>query len=134
MESVSTIDRQSRIIEHVLEVIEYFAVAIEVFAVAVITISIISATHLYLKQRQNHDDPGTAYRGFRGRLGSGLLLGLEILVAADVVRTVALEPTLESAGVLGLLVVIRIALSWSLVVEIEHRWPWQSERPEPVEE
>jgi uncharacterized membrane protein len=59
-------------------------------------------------------------------LGRSLLLGLEILVAADVVRTVALEATLESVAVLGLLVLIRTFLSWALVVEIEGRWPWQA--------
>jgi uncharacterized membrane protein len=53
------------------------------------------------------------------------LLGLELLVAADVVRTVALEPTLKNVGVLGLLVLIRTFLSWSLTVEMEGRWPWQ---------
>ena len=54
-----------------------------------------------------------------------LLLGLEILVAADIIRTVALEATLSSAIVLGILVLIRTFLSWALVVEIEGRWPWQ---------
>jgi uncharacterized membrane protein len=58
-------------------------------------------------------------------LGRALLLGLEILVAADIVRTVALEASLESVAVLGLLVLIRTFLSWALVVEIEGRWPWQ---------
>ena len=58
-------------------------------------------------------------------LGKGLLLGLEILVAADVIRTVALEPTSENIAALGLLVVVRTFLSWSLVVEVESRWPWQ---------
>ena len=62
------------------------------------------------------------------RLGRTLLLGLEILVAADVVRTVALDPSLESVAVLGLLVLIRTFLSWSLEVEIENRWPWQPPR------
>jgi uncharacterized membrane protein len=55
-----------------------------------------------------------------------MLLGLEILVAADIVRTVALEPSLESVGILGLLVLIRTFLSWSLDVELEGRWPWQA--------
>jgi uncharacterized membrane protein len=55
-----------------------------------------------------------------------LLIGLEVLVAADIVRTVALDPTLESVAVLGLLVLIRTFLSWSVVVEIDHRWPWQA--------
>ncbi|MCB0165772.1 MAG: DUF1622 domain-containing protein, partial [Anaerolineae bacterium] len=59
-----------------------------------------------------------------------LLLGLEILVAADVIRTVALEATLNSVMVLGILVLIRTFLSWALVVEMEGRWPWQSPRPE----
>lgn len=56
------------------------------------------------------------------------MLGLEILVAADIVRTVALEATLESVIILGLLVLIRTFLSWALVVEIEGHWPWQPER------
>ena len=57
--------------------------------------------------------------------GFALLLGLEILVAADIVRTVALDSTLQAIAVLGLLVLIRTFLSWALVVEIEGRWPWQ---------
>jgi uncharacterized membrane protein len=60
------------------------------------------------------------------QLGRGLLLGLEMLVAADVVRTVALAPTLSNmVGVLSILVLIRTFLSWSLTMEMEHRWPWQ---------
>ncbi len=69
------------------------------------------------------------YQELKGRLGRSLSLGLEILVAADIVRTVALEATMESVIVLGLLVLIRTFISWSLVVELEGRWPW---RP-PVE-
>lgn len=67
----------------------------------------------------------TVALSIRARLGSGLLIGLEVLVAADVIRTVAFEPTLQSVAILGLLVVIRTFLSWALVVEIEDRWPWQ---------
>jgi uncharacterized membrane protein len=66
------------------------------------------------------------YVQYRSRLGYALLLGLEILVAADVVRTVALEPTLVNVATLGLLVIIRTFLSWSIVLEVEGRWPWQS--------
>jgi uncharacterized membrane protein len=55
-------------------------------------------------------------------------LGLEILVAADIIRTVVLEPTLTNVLVLGLLVLIRTFLSWALILEIEGRWPWQSSR------
>jgi uncharacterized membrane protein len=80
---------------------------------------------MYLRGFFTRQDPQLIYDAFKVRLGRGLLLGLEVLVAADVVRTVALEATLESVAFLGLLVLIRIFLGWSIVVEIEHRWPWQ---------
>ena len=66
------------------------------------------------------------YRKIKERLGKSLMLGLEILIAADIIRTVTLEPTLENAAVLAILVIIRTFLSWSLVVEIEGRWPWNA--------
>jgi uncharacterized membrane protein len=62
---------------------------------------------------------------YKHQMGRSLLLGLEFLVAGDVVRTVALEPTLTNVAVLGLLVLVRTFLSWTLAVEIEGRWPWQ---------
>ncbi|MFO6445673.1 DUF1622 domain-containing protein [Erythrobacter sp. NE805] len=69
---------------------------------------------------------------FRRMLGRAILTGLELLVAADIIRTVAIDPTLESVLVLGIIVVIRTFLSFSLEVEIDGRWPWQKERaPEP---
>lgn len=66
--------------------------------------------------------------GFRGTLGRSILTGLELLVAADIIRTVAVDPTLESVLVLGLIVIIRTFLSFSLEVEIEGQWPWQKAR------
>jgi len=73
----------------------------------------------------------TAYRDYRRGLGQGLLLGLELLVAADIIRTVAVTPTLESVAVLAVIVLIRTFLSWSLEVEVEGRFPWQkSSSPE----
>lgn len=62
---------------------------------------------------------------FRRMLGRAILTGLELLVAADIIRTVAIDPTLESVAVLGLIVLIRTFLSFSLEVEIDGRWPWQ---------
>ena len=59
------------------------------------------------------------------RLGRALLLGLELLVAADIIRTVALEPTLPNVMILAVLVVVRTFLSWSLIVEMEGHWPWK---------
>ena len=68
------------------------------------------------------------YRLFRGQLGRAILVGLELLVAADIIRTVAVTPTLESVAVLAGIVVIRTFLSWSLELEISGRWPWQTRR------
>jgi len=73
------------------------------------------------------------YTRFRRLLGRAILLGLELLVAADIIKTVAVTPTLESVAVLAVIVLIRTFLSWSLEVEISGRWPWQK-RDEPVVE
>src|SRR3954447_6840609 len=70
------------------------------------------------------------YAQFRQRLGRSILLGLELLVAADIIRTVAAKPTLTSVAVLGGIVLIRPFLSFSLELEITGRWPWQK-RPQP---
>jgi uncharacterized membrane protein len=70
----------------------------------------------------------TVYRSFRNRLGRAIILGLELLVAADILRTISTEPTLEQVVVLGIVVLIRTFLSFSLEVELEGRWPWQTHR------
>lgn len=66
-----------------------------------------------------------AYQPYRRRLGRAIILGLEFLVAADIVRTVAIDPTFTSIGVLAAIVVVRTFLSVSLEVETEGVWPWQ---------
>ena len=66
------------------------------------------------------------YRRYRQELGQTILLGLELLVAGDIIRTVAATPTLTSVGILGIIVVIRTFLSFSLEVELTGRWPWQA--------
>ncbi len=71
-------------------------------------------------------DAEDAYAGFRMQLVRALLLGLEILVASDIIRTVAISPSLESVAILAAIVLIRTFLSWSLILESEGRWPWQS--------
>jgi uncharacterized membrane protein len=70
------------------------------------------------------------YRGFRQQFGRSILLGLELLVAADIIRTVAITPTLQGVAVLGGIVLIRTLLSFSLELEITGRWPWQKPLPE----
>ena len=111
--------------DQILEWIEYAALIIEVLAVLIIIGSIFLSMGRYLKEAVLQTGHEHAYRELKVSLGKALLLGLEILVAADIIRTVALEATLESVAVLGLLVLIRTFLSWALVVEIEGRWPWQ---------
>ncbi|GAA4706863.1 putative membrane protein [Promicromonospora umidemergens] len=74
---------------------------------------------------------GEVYGRYRRFLGRSILLGLELLVAADIIRTVAVAPTLESVGVLAGIVLIRTFLSWSLELEITGRWPWQKEGAQP---
>ncbi len=113
-------------IDRVLEIVEYVAFAIEVLAVVVIAIGVVYAFSVYFVGRTNSSSGQRIIKEFRERLGHTLLTGLEILVAADVIRTVALEPSLENVAILGLLVVIRTFLSWSLEVEIEGRWPWKA--------
>lgn len=66
-----------------------------------------------------------AYEHYRMLLGKALLVGLELLVAADIIRTVALDSSLRNIATLGALVVVRTFLGWSLTVEIEGHWPWQ---------
>jgi uncharacterized membrane protein len=70
-----------------------------------------------------------AYRIVRTVFGRSILLGLEFLVAADIIRTVAVQPSLANVAVLGLIVLIRTFLSLSLEVEIDGRWPWRRSVP-----
>lgn len=116
--------------ETILEWIELAALAIEIIAVAIIFGAIFYSLGHYLFRSILQPEQEGQYQQLKIRLGKALLLGLEILVAADIIRTVALEATLQSVTVLGLLVLIRTFLSWALVVEIEGRWPWQPPREE----
>jgi uncharacterized membrane protein len=111
--------------------IEYAALGLEMLAVAIILIGIGVATIRYFV-KQFRQPTSHQFREYRSSIGSALLLGLEILIAADIVKTVALEPTWENVGILGMLVLIRTFLSWSLFVDIEERWPWQP-KPEAQE-
>ena len=71
-----------------------------------------------------------AYHGLRADLGRAILLGLEFLVIADIIGTVAVEPTLYNLGVLAVIVAIRTLLSFALELEVTGRWPWQKDRPD----
>jgi uncharacterized membrane protein len=77
------------------------------------------------------DPERSPYRLYRQAIGRAILLGLEFLVAADIIRTVAVDPTFRSVGVLAIIVAVRTFLSFTLDVELEGRWPWQERRPAP---
>jgi uncharacterized membrane protein len=108
-----------------MEWIKVISLMIEYLAVAIIAGMVgYSTVRYFIHLIRNRNAQGTSYRQYKNTLGAALLLGLEILVAADVIRTVALEPTIENIAALGLLVVVRTFLSWSIVVEVEGHWPW----------
>jgi uncharacterized membrane protein len=106
--------------------IERGALAIELLAVVLIIGFIAVATVAWAySSLADLEHKREAYERYRTTLGRGLLVGLEILVAADIVRTVVLETTIANILGLALLVLIRTFLSWSVTLEIEGRWPWQ---------
>ena len=96
---------------------------IELVGVAVILIGVVLSTMRFVI-RWASTELNVAYREYRQQLGRAILLGLEFLVAGDIINTVAVDPTFRSVGVLAGIVAIRTFLSFSLEVEIEGRWPW----------
>ena len=115
----------------ILEWIEVLSLIIEVLAVLFILFAVIGSLGRYIYNHFSGASENQRYKRFRHRLARSLMLGLEMLIAADIIRTVALEATLQSILVLGLLVLVRTFLSWSLVVEIEGYWPWQAAGRKP---
>ncbi len=106
--------------------LHWISLAIEAAGVAVIVLGILAAVAVVLARglhRGSHAEQ--SFHAFRTTLGRGILLGLEFLVAADIIGTVAVEPTLDNLAVLALIVAIRTFLSFSLQVEIEGRMPWR---------
>lgn len=99
------------------------ALGLEFFGVGVILIGVVAATGLYLRDLFSPSRPD-AYARYRANLGRGILLGLEILIGADIIATIIAPLTWESVGLLGLIVLIRTFLSFSLEAEIDGQWPW----------
>jgi uncharacterized membrane protein len=110
--------------ETVTGIVEALGRFLDLAGVLAITVGFVLAV-LLVAPALARGDRTSAYRRFRVGLARAIVLGLEILVAADIIRTVALEPTLENAAVLGIIVLVRTILSFTLTVEIEGRWPWQ---------
>jgi len=97
---------------------------IEIIAIVVIVIAVLVAFSSAIATRLN-GTTDAALTAFKRQIARGLLVGLDLLIAADVIRTVTLEPTIENVTALGILVAVRTFLAWTLVLEAENRWPWQ---------
>ena len=102
------------------EVLDITAFAVILFAVAISTAAFIV--------RVAQSGFLANYRDYRANLGRGILIGLEILIAADILKSVVVDPTLQGIAVLGGIVLIRTFLSISLDVEINGHWPWETTR------
>lgn len=107
------------------EIIEVVGKVVDGAGVAAIVVGALAAAVAAVASRGRETD---TYRQFRRQLGRSILLGLELLVAADIIRTVAITPSLGSVAVLAIIVVIRTFLSFSLELEITGQWPWQKQR------
>ena len=107
------------------EIARIVAEWIEILAVTVIGVAVVASMLSGLIVRFRSD--GTAaFKTFKRYIARGLLIGLDLLIAADIIKTVTLDATLENVVILGLLVLIRTFLSWTLELEIDGRWPWQA--------
>ena len=107
--------------------LEPAATLLEIFGVLVILLSVVLATIKFVRDCRGPARKA-AYDHYRANLGRGILLGLELLVGADIIATVTAPLTLESVGLLGLVVLIRTFLSFSLETEIEGHWPWERQK------
>jgi len=105
------------------EVIELVGEAIDGAGVAIIVAGVIAATIMAVGRLARHEPD--VYLRYRQQLGRSILLGLELLVAADIIRSIAIDPTLTSVAVLAGIVLVRTFLSFTLELEITGRWPWQ---------
>ena len=112
--------------EFVQPIAEWCAATVEMAGIAVITLfalySLVVAAFRILSRQETSEQ---IFRELRQRLGRGILLGLELLVAADIIHTVAVELSFETVGVLSIIVLIRTFLSFTLAVELTGKLPWQ---------
>ena len=98
---------------------------LELTGIAIIVAGALGTLLWFLYRLARQDDLVDAVTTFRSSFGRAILLGLEFLIAADIINTIAVRPTLQSVAVLAGIVLIRTFLSFSLELEIEGRWPWQ---------
>jgi uncharacterized membrane protein len=104
-------------------VVEDIGKGVDVVGITIILVGVLGSSVQFLRRMRR--DVGDAYRIYRVGLGRAILLGLEFLIAGDIIRTVATSPTFQSVGILAIIVLIRTFLSLALNLEVEGRLPWQ---------
>lgn len=105
--------------------VRFMVFLVEIAGISIIILGVAVSTFFFLADLIGRRDPVLGYHDFRTKLGRAILLGLEFLVAADIINTVAIHPSLQNLGTLAIIISIRVFLSFALEVEIEGTWPWQ---------
>lgn len=111
--------------EQIHPYIEELSKLLEVAGVAIILLGVVLATFWFVRDGSGDSGWHDAYQQYRANLGRGILLGLELLVGADIIGTITAPLTFTSVGLLAVIIIIRTFLSFSLETEIEGCWPWQ---------
>jgi uncharacterized membrane protein len=115
-------------VEFVTPIAEWVAAIVELLGILVIALLALDALRVGIAGLFKREQAEGLFERVRQRLGRGILLGVELLVAADIIHTVAVELTFTTVGVLAIIVLIRTFLSFTLEVELTGRWPWQNQR------
>ena len=118
--------------EQILEYLDHSGTVISLFAVVVIVVGFTRAA-VGFASRWRSAARDQNFKQFKVALGHALTLALEILVLADVIETITVKPTYRSLALLGLIVVVRTVMSWTLFLETEGRWPWQESREDTAD-
>ena len=108
------------------DIISKAGYAIEAIGVLVIIVGSLLSSVEFLRSFRRLPE-GVAYSTYRRQLGRSIIMGLEFLIAGDIIRTVIVADTLENVAVLGMIILIRTFLSVTLHLEVEGRWPWQQD-------
>ena len=115
--------------EFVTQGLELVIRLLEICGASLLILGFVIATWKWV-QRTRREGHRTASSYYRQSLGRTVLIGLEVLVAATIIKTIIVEPSLESLGLLAGMIVIRTILGWTTTLEISGRWPWQKRQPD----
>lgn len=109
----------------ILEMIEEVGIIIDAVGVGVMVLGLLWGLLLAGKDLVSGKNQKLIYSQTHHRFGRSIVIGLEILVASDIIHTVGVEPTLQNATVLAILILVRTFINWTLILDLEERWPWQ---------